>query len=110
MPVTLARQRQAGFSLPEVLVSLVLFIVIIGALTGYYQVLAQGFLNQWHYRELWRFASQQAEINPPPLPEGWKATRVETSVAGCVSISVIVSSPGGRQGQLRRLHCPSEKQ
>lgn len=36
MPVTLARQRQAGFSLPEVLVSLVLFIIIIGALTGYY--------------------------------------------------------------------------
>ncbi|EOC0102343.1 prepilin-type N-terminal cleavage/methylation domain-containing protein [Cronobacter sakazakii] len=110
MPVTLARQRQAGFSLPEVLVSLVLFIIIIGALRGYYQVLAQGFLNQCHYRQLWRFASQQAEINPPPLPEGWKATRVETSVAGCVSISVIVSSPGGRQGQLRRLHCPSEKQ
>ncbi|ELY5937609.1 prepilin-type N-terminal cleavage/methylation domain-containing protein [Cronobacter malonaticus] len=110
MPASIARHRQTGFSLPEVLVSVVLFIVIIGALTGYYQVLAQGFLHQWHYRQLWRFASQQAEIDPPSLPEGWKATRVKTSSAGCVSISVLVSSPGGRQGQLRRLHCPSEKQ
>ncbi|EGT5711136.1 prepilin-type N-terminal cleavage/methylation domain-containing protein [Cronobacter dublinensis subsp. dublinensis] len=109
MPAAMKPPRQAGFSLPEVLVSLVLFIIVIGALTGYYQTLAQGFLYQWHYRQLWRFASQQAEISPPPLAEGWKATRVETSVAGCVSISVIVSSPGGRQGQLRRLHCPTEK-
>ncbi|KAB0886111.1 prepilin-type N-terminal cleavage/methylation domain-containing protein [Cronobacter muytjensii] len=109
MSAAMNHSRQSGFSLPEVLVSLVLFIIIIGALTGYYQTLTQGFLHQWHYRQLWRFASQQTEISPPPLPEGWKATRVETSVAGCVSISVIVSSPGGRQGQLRRVHCPSEE-
>ncbi|HAZ54526.1 MAG TPA: prepilin peptidase-dependent protein C, partial [Franconibacter helveticus] len=32
---------------------------------------------------------------------------VETSLVGCVSISVIVTSPTGRQGQLARLHCPS---
>ncbi|ALB63889.1 FIG00553892: hypothetical protein [Cronobacter condimenti 1330] len=110
MSVAITRSREAGFSLPEVLVSLVLFIIVIGALMGYYQTLAQGLLSQWHYRQLWRFASQQAEMSPSPLPEGWKATRVETSMAGCVSISVIVSAPEGRQGQLKRLHCPSEEQ
>lgn len=99
--------KEAGFSLPEVLVSLVLFVMVSTALSGFYQRLAEGFQAQWQYRQIWRFASEQAEIAPPPLPAAWKVTRVETSTAGCVSISVIVTSPTGRQGQMTRLHCPT---
>lgn len=98
---------EAGFSLPEVLVAMMLFMVVIVSLSGFYRALAMGFQSQWQASQLWRFASQQAEIAPPGLPQGWKATRVETSLVGCVSISVIVTSPTGRQGQLARLHCPS---
>lgn len=43
MQASIARHRQTGFSLPEVLVSLVLFIVIIGALTGIIRYLRKGF-------------------------------------------------------------------
>lgn len=98
---------QAGFSLPEVLVAMVLFVMVTVSLSGFYRSLAMGFQSQWQARQLWRFASQQTEIAPPALPQGWKATRLQTSSAGCVSISVIVTSPTGRQGQLARLHCPS---
>lgn len=107
MPASPRALKEAGFSLPEVLISMVLLIVVIAALSGFYRSLAMGFQAQWQYRQLWRFASQQAEIAPSTLPAGWNVTRVQTSTAGCVSISVIVTSPTGRHGQLARLHCPS---
>ncbi|PQN87498.1 prepilin-type cleavage/methylation domain-containing protein, partial [Shigella flexneri] len=33
--------------------------------------------------------------------------RMQTSQAGCVSISVTLVSPGGREGEMTRLHCPN---
>lgn len=97
--------RQAGFSLIDVMVALALFTVVITALMGYHRVISQGLEAQWHYRQLWRYAYQQADLAPPGLPSGWQANRVQTSGAGCVSITATVTSPAGRMAQLARLHC-----
>lgn len=97
---------EAGFSLVEVMVAMVLIVVISTALMGYHRALIQSFESQWQYRQLWRIAGAQADILPPPLPSGWRVNREQTSAAGCVSITVIVTSPSGRHGQLTRRHCP----
>ena len=98
-------KSQAGFSLIEVMVAMVLIVVISTSLMGYYRVLTQGFAAQWQYRQLWRIASSQADLLAPPLPPGWQASRMQTSGDGCVSITVTVTSPLGRQGQVMRRHC-----
>lgn len=97
--------RQAGFSLIDVMVALALFTVVITALMGYHRVISRGLEVQWQYQQLWRYAHQQADLTPPDLPPGWQVNRVQTSSAGCVSITATVISPVGRQAQLVRFHC-----
>lgn len=109
MPASTVRSKQSGFSLPEVLCSLALFAIVMMTLLGYHRVLQQGFHAQWQLRHLWRLAVEMGEPQAPdPLPE-WKVIRQQTSVAGCVSIAVNITSPAGRSGQLTRLHCPQEE-
>lgn len=105
MPASLTTRKDAGFSLTEVLVALVLYGVVISALMGYHRGLTLSFQSLWQYRELWRIAAQQVESQALPPPLGWTVTRGQTSTAGCVSISVIVTSPAGRRGELSRLQC-----
>jgi len=97
---------QKGFSLPETLLAMVLLVMVVTALTGYHRVLLQGFTTWSHYRYLWRYGWQQAQPLPMPLPPGWQVSRIQTTEAGCVSISVTITSPAGRQGEMTRLHCP----
>ncbi|STM37303.1 prepilin peptidase-dependent protein C [Escherichia coli] len=47
-----------------------------------------------------------ARISPPA---NWQVNRMQTSQAGCVSISVTLVSPGGREGEMTRLHCPNRQ-
>ncbi|AMO47364.1 prepilin peptidase dependent protein C [Kosakonia oryzendophytica] len=98
--------KQAGFSLTEVLLSMVLMVMVVTALGGYHRALASGFASASQWRQLWRCAWQQAQPTPPPLPPGWRVQRLQTTAEGCVSIQVTVISPGGRQGQMTRLFCP----
>ena len=56
-------KNQQGFSLPEVMLAMVLMVMIVTA----------------------------------------------SSQAGCVSISVTLVSPGGREGEMTRLHCPNRQ-
>lgn len=102
-PVT---YREAGFSLPEVMVSIILLVMVITALSGYQQALFKSTVMQSQSRQVWRYAMYQVE-DPPAisLPEGWQVMRATTPVDQCFRVSVTVISPSGRQGALSRLHC-----
>lgn len=104
MPASLKQQQ--GFSLPEVLLAMVLLIMVVTALSGYHRVLVKGFQEYTHYRQLWRNAWQQSAPEAGQAPEGWQVKRVQTSTAGCVSISITMTSPLSRKGQMSRLYCP----
>lgn len=109
MPVTRVNQKQQGFSLPEVLCAVALFAIVMVALLGYHRALQQGFYAQWQFRHLWRLAIEITEPQPLEAPIEWKVNRQQTTTAGCVSITVNITSPVGRTGQMSRLHCPQEK-
>lgn len=107
MRTTITRRSQRGFSLPEMLIALLLFILVTNTLLDYHRAIAAGFQQQQQYRTIWRLASQQAEINPPTPPAGFQVTRQQVPVAdNCTDIMVKVTSPTGRQGRLSRRHCP----
>lgn len=101
-----ALKRQQGFSLPEVLLSVVLMMMVVTALSGLYSQLAGGAAQLGQYRELWHEAWRQSQLYTTAPPEGWQLKRVQTSQQRCVSITVTITTPSGRMGQLSRLHCP----
>lgn len=47
---------QRGFSLPEVLVAMVLMVMIVTALSGYQRVLMHSFALRHQYLQIWRQA------------------------------------------------------
>lgn len=104
MPVAVNREK--GFSLVEVLLAMMLLVIIVTALSGYHRALATRFTLFNQYRQLWHHAWNQAQLSTPILPEGWQASRVQTTHARCVSITVTLISPLGRSGAMTRLHCP----
>lgn len=101
-----ASLKARGFSLPEALLSMLLMVMVITALGGYYRALAVGGAQLNQYRQMWRYAWGQTQLQPPALPEGWQRQRAQTSSQRCVSINVTITTPTGRQGRLSRLHCP----
>ncbi|MEO3990636.1 prepilin-type N-terminal cleavage/methylation domain-containing protein [Pseudocitrobacter cyperus] len=101
-----AIEKMRGFSLPEVLLAMLLMVSVITALGGYYRNLALGNHQLNQYRQLWRYAWLQTQRQAQPLPEGWESQRVETSTQSCVSINVTITAPVGKQGHMTRLHCP----
>ncbi|KNC11954.1 hypothetical protein AC791_01015 [Klebsiella sp. RIT-PI-d] len=98
--------QQQGFSLPEVLLAMALMILVITALAGYHRALVNGsaMLNQ--HRQLWRNAWQYTRLQGGPTEAGWRVQRVQTMQQRCVSISITLTAPVGKQGQMTRLHCP----
>lgn len=101
--------RQQGFSLPEVLLAMVLLVMIVTALGGFHRALATDFATWSQYRTLWRYAWLQTQADAQVLPPGWQVQRLQTSEAGCVSITATIISPSGRKGQMTRLHCPTRQ-
>ena len=93
----------------EVLLAMVLMIMVVTMLAGYHRALASRFVMLEQYRQLWRHGWNQTQLNASALPDGWQINREQTTHAGCVSISVTLISPLGRQGQMTRLHCPISK-
>ena len=104
MPVTVNREK--GFSLVEVLLAMMLLVIIVTALSGYHRALAARFTLFNQYRQLWHYAWNQAQLSTTVLPEGWQASRGQTTHARCVSITVTLISPLGLRGAMTRLHCP----
>ena len=90
-------KNQQGFSLPEVMLAMVLMVMIVTALSGY------------QYQQLRRHGWQQTQLRANSPPAHWQVNRMQTSQAGCVSISVTLVSPGGREGEMTRLHCPNRQ-
>jgi len=90
----------------EVLLAMMLMVLVVTALAGYHRVLASRFVTLEQYRQLWRYVQAQSQLSAGDVPVGWQVNRMQTTQAGCVSISVKLISPLGRQGQMTRLHCP----
>ena len=93
-----AVSREKGFSMVEVLLAMMLLVVVVTALSGDHRALAARFTVFNQYR--------QSQLSTNVLPAGWQASRGQTTLAGCVSITVTLISPLGRRGELTRLHCP----
>lgn len=104
--MSVALKHQQGFSLPEVLLSLILMVMVVTALSGYQRTLVTGNSQLAQYLHLWRTAWNQTQLHVGDFPDGWRVNRIQTSRQSCVSISVTIITPVGRQGQLSRLHCP----
>lgn len=98
--------KTRGFSLPEVMLAMLLMVMVITALGGYYRALATGGAQLQQYRQMWRYAWGQTQQQAAALPAGWNSQRVQTSSQRCVSINATITTPMGRQGRLTRLHCP----
>ncbi|MDX6039870.1 prepilin-type N-terminal cleavage/methylation domain-containing protein [Scandinavium lactucae] len=104
--MSVALNREQGFSLPEVLLSVVLMMMVVMALSGLQSHLATGAAQLIQYRQLWREAWRQSQLHSGSAAAGWQLNRVQTSRQRCVSITVTITTPSGREGQLSRLHCP----
>ena len=90
-------KNQQGFSLPEVM------------LAGIQRTLMNSLASRNQYQQLWRHGWQQTQLRAISPPANWQVNRMQTSQAGCVSISVTLVSPGGREGEMTRLHCPNRQ-
>lgn len=97
---------QQGFSLVEVLISVVLLITVITALAGGSSHLTQSFIQMSQYRQTGRDAWVQAQQSPPTYSGRGQLNRMQTMRQRCVSITVTITMPAGRLGELSRLHCP----
>ncbi len=104
MPAALNKQK--GFSMVEVLLAMMILVVVVTALSGYHRALAARFATLNQYRQLWHNAWSLSQLSTFALPAGWQASRVQTTHARCVSITVTLISPLGRRGEMTRLHCP----
>ncbi|RIG05741.1 prepilin-type N-terminal cleavage/methylation domain-containing protein, partial [Shigella flexneri] len=95
-------KNQQGFSLPEVMVAMVLMVLmvlmvmIVTALSGIQRTSMNSLASRNQYQQLWRHGWQQTQLRAISPPANWQVNRMQTSQAGCVSISVTLVSPGGR--------------
>lgn len=104
--MSVAINRQKGFSMVETLMTMVLMVIVVTALSGYHRALVSRFMVLSQYRQLWHSAWEQSQLSAEVLPSGWQVNRGQTTQSGCVSITVTIISPLGRQGKMTRLHCP----
>lgn len=98
--------KSRGFSLPEVILALFLMVSVITALGGYYRALAISSAQLNQYRQLWRQSWNQTQLQEIALPAGWQRQRLQTMSQRCLTISVTITTPQGKQGRMSRLHCP----
>lgn len=105
MRIAVVRNQQ-GFSLVETLAAVVMSALMLAALVALQHVLSQGIQAQREFLMVGRFASQQVNVVAPDLPDGWLLSRSRREEGACFTLQVQLVSPGGRQGELSRLHCP----
>ncbi len=101
--------NQVGFTLWEVLLATSLLALVVLALSGAWRGLVYSGEMQSQSREAWRRARVALEHAPQQTKDGWQISRVETSIAECVSITATAISPAGKTGRLERVDCPAAK-
>ncbi len=95
--------KQAGFSLPETLVAMLLFALSFTALMHYQLAQAKGFQLQIQQREAWRRAWLRFD--------GYETAEWRTTLdkkigpAGCQLLTSTAVSPAGREARLEQLRC-----
>lgn len=101
------RTQQQGFSLVEILFSLLLFSLSYTALLHYQQALGQGFHWQWQQSDAWRQAFQRLQGKETA---GWQTHQQSRSGPhGCQLVTVQAISPAGRRAELTQLQCDENK-
>ncbi|AKJ43081.1 prepilin-type N-terminal cleavage/methylation domain-containing protein [Pragia fontium] len=104
---------QAGFSLIEVLVAMVLFSITILGLLKYQQVLTAQFSHYADSQSAWRLVAQALDIYPAKIENDsrldkghWQLnTQITPMVNGCNKVTVRVTAPGKIEAVLDRWFC-----
>jgi len=109
MPARPLEKYQRGFSLPEMLVALLLFSTLLTIQSGYHRGLRQGFEAQWQLRKLWRYTHEQCEEDSPSLAEQWRIMKQPIACGDCLCITIDVTSPQGHSARLSKRICPPFK-
>ncbi|XNM81706.1 prepilin-type N-terminal cleavage/methylation domain-containing protein [Escherichia coli] len=101
-------KNQQGFSLPEVMVAMVLMVMIVTALSGIQRTLMNSLASGNQYQQLWRHGWQQTQLRAISPPANWQVNRMQTSQAGCQH-QRYASFTGAQKGEMTRLHCPNRR-
>lgn len=101
-------KNQQGFSLPEVMLAMVLMVMIVTALSGFQRTLMNSLASRNQYQQLWRHGWQQTQLRAISPPANWQVNRMQTSQAD-VSASALRCFTRGREGEMTRLHCPNRQ-
>ena len=100
-------RNQQGFSLPEVMLAMVLMVMIVTALSGFQRTLMNSLACREGILTLKVCASW-----PTPLRKSASFAVNDSSFASfCPTRPVLphTPSPGGREGEMTRLHCPNRQ-
>lgn len=74
-------RNQQGFSLPEVMLAMVLMVMIVTALSGFQRTLMNSLASRNQYQQLWRHSWQQTQLRAISPPANWQVNRMQTSQA-----------------------------
>jgi prepilin peptidase dependent protein C len=99
----LLMNREAGFSVVETLIAMLLFAISLTALLHYQRTLTAGFYQQWQQREAWRVAARRLLGEES---EGWQTTLQSLpGVEGCQLWQATASRPALAAITLSQLRC-----
>ncbi|WP_275556369.1 prepilin-type N-terminal cleavage/methylation domain-containing protein [Mixta sp. Marseille-Q2659] len=95
--------REAGFSVVETLIAMLLFTISLTALLHYQRVLTAGFYQQWQQREAWRVAARRLQGEES---KSWQTTlQLLPGAEGCQIWQVTASRPALKAVTLSQLRC-----
>ena len=92
-------KNQQGFSLPEVMLAMVLMVMIVTALSGFQRTLMNSLASRNQYQQLWRHGWQQTQLRAISPPANWQATECRHRRRDGVSISVTLVHPGAEKAR-----------
>ncbi|AWK40579.1 prepilin-type N-terminal cleavage/methylation domain-containing protein [Photorhabdus laumondii subsp. laumondii] len=109
-------EHQAGMSLPEVMIAVMVFSVSLLGLMRYHQALLFGFQQHWQqskadklsygYLEQYELIAGQNALPEITLPPGWHAEfQTAYPLSSCYQLTVIVMTPYNQQSKASRLIC-----
>ncbi|MCW7547839.1 MULTISPECIES: prepilin-type N-terminal cleavage/methylation domain-containing protein [Photorhabdus] len=109
-------EHQAGMSLPEVMIAVMVFSVSLLGLMRYHQALLFGFQQHWQqskadklsygYLEQYELIAGQNPLPEIILPPGWHAEFQTTyPLSGCYQLTVMVTTSYNQQSKASRWIC-----